>query len=77
MLNWPLHGNDWHHGLQRAFAGVGSAEQGLFLEMQKHSHRFRGPSRSPTVGCPLVKLSSDSGSRVGSRAMPYWAMCVV
>ncbi len=25
MLNWPLHGNDWHGGLQRAFAGAGPA----------------------------------------------------
>ncbi|MCP9926962.1 FAD-dependent oxidoreductase [Cyanobium sp. CH-040] len=25
MLNWPLHGNDWHQGLERAFAAAAAA----------------------------------------------------
>ncbi|MEN9541867.1 MAG: hypothetical protein RLZZ459_1958, partial [Cyanobacteriota bacterium] len=39
MLNWPLHGNDWHGGLVRAFSGDGEAEVELSREMQAHSLR--------------------------------------
>jgi len=75
MLNWPLHGNDWHHGLQRAFAGVGSAEQGLFLEMQKHSHRFAEALIEVSNGWLSLgqAFPSDSGSPGSAlAAMPYW-----
>ena len=48
MLNWPLHGNDWHHGLERAFAervAVGAAdaeaaERDLLDAMRAHSEAF-------------------------------------
>ena len=48
MLNWPLHGNDWHGGLQRAFTRGGpaaafpadGAETELAAEMRAHSWAF-------------------------------------
>jgi hypothetical protein len=48
MLNWPLHGNDWHGGLQRAFASGGpaaafpadAAEAELAIQMRAHSGAF-------------------------------------
>jgi hypothetical protein len=48
MLNWPLHGNDWHGGLQRAFASGGpaaafpadGAEAELAAQMRAHSGAF-------------------------------------
>ena len=48
MLNWPLHGNDWHGGLQRAFASGGPAsafpadpsEAELAAQMRAHSGAF-------------------------------------
>jgi len=48
MLNWPLHGNDWHGGLQRALASGGpgaafpadAAEAELAAQMRAHSGAF-------------------------------------
>ena len=75
MLNWPLHGNDWHHGLERAFSGEAASEQQLNEEMQAYSLRFaevlqeasggwlqRGEAFPPEAGSPAPWLA----------AMPYW-----
>ncbi len=40
MLNWPLHGNDWHGDLGRAFRNDPGAEALLYQEMQAHSLAF-------------------------------------
>jgi hypothetical protein len=48
MLNWPLHGNDWHGGLESAFASGGpaaafpadAAEAELAVQMRAHSGAF-------------------------------------
>ena len=48
MLNWPLHGNDWHGGLESAFASGGpaaafpadAAEAELAAQMRAHSGAF-------------------------------------
>ena len=48
MLNWPLHGNDWHGCLERAFASGGpaaafpadAAEAELAAQMRAHSGAF-------------------------------------
>ena len=45
MLNWPLHGNDWHQDLGRAFSadpasGDLAAEAELYGAMQAHSLAF-------------------------------------
>ncbi|MEB3302102.1 MAG: FAD-dependent oxidoreductase [Cyanobacteriota bacterium] len=43
MLNWPLSGNDWHDGLERAFSvdgWPGEVPADLAAEMQAHSRAF-------------------------------------
>lgn len=40
MLNWPLHGNDWHQGLDRAFGDDPQAETELYAAMRHHSLAF-------------------------------------
>ncbi len=75
MLNWPLHGNDWHHGLERGFGAEGTAEPGLFREMQEHSHRFAEALIEVSNGWLSLgqAFPSDSGSPGPSlAAMPYW-----
>lgn len=42
MLNWPLHGNDWHDGLERAFSADLTAQAELARAMQQHSLAFLG-----------------------------------
>ena len=75
MLNWPLNGNDWHHGLERAFAADESAEPVLFLEMQEHSRRFAEALIEVSNGWLSLgeAFPSDSGSPGPAfAAMPYW-----
>ena len=75
MLNWPLHGNDWHDGLDRAFTTEGSAESGLFLEMREHSRRFAEALIEVSNGWLSLgeAFPSDSGSPGPAfAAMPYW-----
>jgi hypothetical protein len=75
MLNWPLHGNDWHWGLERAFSNDPAQEAELFRDMQAHSLRFadalveasggwlqRGDAFPANSGSPAPWLA----------AMPYW-----
>jgi len=75
MLNWPLHGNDWHWGLERAFSNDPAQEAELFHAMQAHSLRFaealieasggwlqRGDAFPAESGSPAPWLA----------AMPYW-----
>ena len=40
MLNWPLHGNDWHWGLERGFGPDPQAAAELDRQMQEHSLAF-------------------------------------
>ncbi len=58
MLNWPLHGNDWHHGLERAFpeqvgggaAAAEAAEGELLAAMRDHSEAFAAALRQASGG---------------------------
>ncbi|MCP9858250.1 MULTISPECIES: FAD-dependent oxidoreductase [unclassified Cyanobium] len=58
MLNWPLHGNDWHHGLERAFteqvacgaAEAEAAERDLNDAMRDHSEAFAATLRQASGG---------------------------
>lgn len=58
MLNWPLHGNDWHHGLERAFtervaggaADAEAAEGALLAAMRDHSEAFAAALRLASGG---------------------------
>ncbi len=87
MLNWPLQGNDWHDGLERAFATplnrrrqtVDQAE--LDADMQRHSLRFAevlaqlsGGWLQPGRVFPSA-LEARRGALEGNQAlalMPYW-----
>ena len=75
MLNWPLHGNDWHWGLERAFSGDPIQEAELYNEMQAHSLRFAAALRDASGG--WLELGKAFPLEAGSpapwlAAMPYW-----
>ncbi|MEN9861224.1 MAG: hypothetical protein RLZZ515_1706 [Cyanobacteriota bacterium] len=75
MLNWPLHGNDWHWGLDRAFSNDSTQEEELFQQMQSHSLRFAKALEDVSGG--WLKLGNAFPSESGSpapwlAAMPYW-----
>ena len=88
MLNWPLHGNDWHQGLDRAFSGDPAAEAALNREMQAHSLAFAEALQSASGGwlrCGTCFPSHDqlqAAAASGQPAplqgpaplalMPYW-----
>ncbi|QEY31743.1 FAD-dependent oxidoreductase [Synechococcus sp. RSCCF101] len=50
MLNWPLQGNDWGDGLQRAFSEDPAQEQELALDMQRHSTAFAAALEAASGG---------------------------
>ena len=75
MLNWPLHGNDWHGGLQRAFSTEDDAQLQLAAAMQAHSLAFAAALRDASAG--WMQLGRAFPSRpdqgLGPLAlMPYW-----
>ena len=75
MLNWPLHGNDWHWGLRRAFGADPKQEAALYEEMQAHSLRFAEALKEASDG--WVQLGHAFPAESGSpapwlAAMPYW-----
>ena len=75
MLNWPLHGNDWHGQLERAFSGDAAAEAALNREMQAHSLSFASVLKEASDG--WIKLGAAFPQQAGSpapwlAAMPYW-----
>ena len=75
MLNWPLHGNDWHWGLDRAFGGDPQQEAELYAEMQGHSLRFAEALKEVSGGWLQLghAFPADSGSPAPWLAsMPYW-----
>jgi len=88
MLNWPLHGNDWHEGLDRAFAGGEAAdfpataeEQALAQAMGEHSLAFLA-ALERCAGAELrgeglfpSRAQALEGGLEGSEClalMPYW-----
>ena len=75
MLNWPLHGNDWHRGLERAFNGDPQQQAELFLEMQAHSLQFAEVLSEASDGWLTLGhgFPQESGSPAPwLAAMPYW-----
>lgn len=75
MLNWPLHGNDWHWGLERAFEGNPQQEAELYEEMQAHSLRFAEALQEASGGWLQLghAFPAESGSPAPwLAAMPYW-----
>jgi hypothetical protein len=85
MLNWPLHGNDWHHGLGRAFQdddGEGSSQAAeLAREMRAHSTAFSLALQQASDGWlqpgavfPSLEAAA-AGQLTGGESlalMPYW-----
>lgn len=86
MLNWPLHGNDWHAGLQRAFgddlvAGAGLDEAELNAAMQAHSLAFLRELKQASGGAIDAAAVFPNGEQAAAGAlhgeqplalMPYW-----
>ncbi|MFM7549964.1 MAG: FAD-dependent oxidoreductase [Cyanobacteriota bacterium] len=88
MLNWPLHGNDWHGGLVRAFRGRADDELELEAAMQAHSLAFLQALEAasegwlrPGAGFPeasRLQAAAAAGEpaplegRRGLALMPYW-----
>ena len=75
MLNWPLHGNDWHGGLERAFSGTAAETQALAQEMQAHSLAFAASLGQASDGWLTLGdgFPHDSGAPAPwLAAMPYW-----
>jgi hypothetical protein len=75
MLNWPLQGNDWHQGLERAFSADARAEAELYNEMQNHSLHFADALAQASGG--WLALGEAFPAEAGSPAawlagMPYW-----
>ena len=75
MLNWPLHGNDWHWGLERAFNNDPAEGAELFCEMQAHSLRLAKALDEASGG--WLSLGQAFPAKSGSpvpwlAAMPYW-----
>jgi hypothetical protein len=84
MLNWPLAGNDWHGGLERAFlseTAPGEVRADLAADMRAHSRAFAEALRAigaGRVGRTAVFPSPEqaaAGALVGDddlALMPYW-----
>jgi hypothetical protein len=85
MLNWPLAGNDWDGGLERAFPPEGAAaaaevDPSLAAEMQEHSRAFARVLREASegwlrIGAAFPTAAAATGSLSGANdlaLMPYW-----
>ncbi len=71
MLNWPLHGNDWHHGLARCIDPRPQVRENLTREMRKHSVSFLEELRR----CSNDWLTPGSAFPTDTphlALMPYW-----
>jgi hypothetical protein len=81
MLNWPLHGNDWHGDLARAFAPEPAVRATLADAMRAHSLRFASALEEASGGwlqraaCFPDRQAAASGALEGAGSlalMPYW-----
>ena len=84
MLNWPLHGNDWHHDLAPLFSGNQQQQrehlQQLAGPMQAHSLAFAAALREASGGAvdtaaafpDLNHRGTDLHGASALALMPYW-----
>ncbi|MFM8604864.1 MAG: FAD-dependent oxidoreductase [Cyanobium sp.] len=86
MLNWPLHGNDWHRGLERAFSAEGAAAEAevdpqLAAEMVGHSRTFAETlavasggwlQRGAAFPSPEEAAAGAVSGSSDLALMPYW-----
>jgi hypothetical protein len=71
MLNWPLHGNDWHHGLHRAVSSDPLKRTALANEMKAHSASFLSALQQCSDGW-LTPGKAFPGVNPCVALMPYW-----
>ena len=71
MLNWPLHGNDWHQGLDRCISSDRQQRQDLAEDMQAHSLHFLHTLRASSDGW-LQAGQAFPGEDPSLALMPYW-----
>lgn len=71
MLNWPLGGNDWHQGLDRAISCSPKDRTELANDMKAHSLKFLSALEEASEGWlkPGEIFPNDSPSLA---MMPYW-----
>jgi hypothetical protein len=75
MLNWPLQGNDWHRGLERAFDPDPVVQAQLASAMQDHSLDFATALEQASDGWLQLGDAFPERDRPHSRSlalMPYW-----
>ncbi|MFY8149964.1 MAG: FAD-dependent oxidoreductase [Prochlorococcaceae cyanobacterium] len=68
MLNWPLHGNDWHGELGRAFDPDPAVQEALEQDMRAHSLAFLAALESCSGGA----LQAGDAFPGALARMPYW-----
>ena len=71
MLNWPIDGNDWHHGLDRCIAAEPERRANLDAEMQVHSRNFLNTLQTCSGGW-LQPGKGFPGKNPDLALMPYW-----
>ena len=71
MLNWPLEGNDWHIGLDRAISTDAKVRAELAQEMQGHSKDFLA-ALSECSGGWIAAGNAFPGADPSLALMPYW-----
>ena len=71
MLNWPLHGNDWHHNLERAISPNPTVRNDLAADMQRHSHTFLGALQTCSSNW-IGPGQAFPGTDTSLALMPYW-----
>jgi hypothetical protein len=71
MLNWPLHGNDWHHGLHRAVSSDPLKRTALANEMKAHSASFLSALQQCSDGW-MTPGKAFPGVNPCVALMPYW-----
>jgi len=79
MLNWPLHGNDWHHEPGALLTAAPARRTTIERAMQQHSLRFAAELQQASAGSlRLAACFPDhpgDGALTGSSPlalMPYW-----
>ena len=80
MLNWPLHGNDWHQQLEELFQPEPRRRAAVYGAMQAHSQAFAKALQDASAGllrpaACFPAYGSGDGALVGAHSlalMPYW-----
>lgn len=71
MMNWPLHGNDWHDGLHRAISDQPAQREELHGLMRDHSRAFLAALIESGEGW-LQSGNAFPGDEPSLALMPYW-----